>query len=158
LVTVTHPEITQFFMTIPEAARLLLRASSTRRGGEIRILDMGEPVRIVDLAHDLIRLFGFTEEQIRMVSTSLRPGEKLNEELLADDEMTTRTPHPKPRIAQVREVPNHFLNELLPWLMQHRVLADGEVRRNLCRWVPEYQMAMPSKLASVPLLHVGSAT
>jgi FlaA1/EpsC-like NDP-sugar epimerase len=158
LVTVAHPEITRSFMTISEAARLLLRALSTRRGGEILILNMGEPVRIVDLAHDLIRLFGFTEEQIRMVFTSLRPSEKLNEELLADDEMTTRTPHPKPRTALAREVPNHFLNELLPWLMQHRVSADDGVRRNLCRWVPKYQMAMRPKLANVSLLHVGSAT
>jgi FlaA1/EpsC-like NDP-sugar epimerase len=145
-------------MTISEAARLLLRASSMRRGGEIIILDMGEPVTIVDLAYDLIRLFGFTEEQIPMVFTSLRSGEKLSEELLADDEMTTRTPHPKPPTALAREVPNHFLTKLLPWLMQHRVSAYDGVGRNLCRWVPECQMAMPPKLANVPLLFVGSAT
>lgn len=148
-VTVTHPEITRFFMTIPEAAQLVLQASSMGRGGEIFILDMGQPVRIVDLARDLIRLYGFSEEQIRIVFTGLRPGEKLYEELLADDETTTRTPHPKLRIAQAREVPNHFLDELLPWLMQHRVLADDEVRRDLRRWVPEYQTSMPTVLASV---------
>ena len=148
--TVTHPEITRFFMTIPEAAQLVLQASSMGRGGEIFILDMGEPVRIVDLARDLIRLYGFSEEQIRIVFTGLRPGEKLYEELLADDETTTRTPHPKLRIAQAREVPNHFLDELLPWLMQHRVLADDEVRRDLRRWVPEYQTTMPPVLTSVP--------
>ncbi len=148
-VTVTHPEITRFFMTIPEAAQLVLQASSMGRGGEIFILDMGEPVRIVDLARDLIRLYGFSEEQIRIVFTGLRPGEKLYEELLADDETTTRTPHPKLRIAQAREVPNHFLDELLPWLMQHRVLADDEVRRDLRRWVPEYQTTMPPVLTSV---------
>ncbi|CAN7474072.1 polysaccharide biosynthesis protein [Caballeronia sp. LjRoot34] len=148
-VTVTHPEITRFFMTIPEAAQLVLQASSMGRGGEIFILDMGEPVRIVDLARDLIRLYGFSEEQIRIVFTGLRPGEKLYEELLADDETTTRTPHPKLRIAQAREVPNHFLDELLPWLMQHRVLPDDEVRRDLRRWVPEYQTTMPPVLQSV---------
>jgi FlaA1/EpsC-like NDP-sugar epimerase len=148
-VTVTHPEITRFFMTIPEAAQLVLQASSMGRGGEIFILDMGQPVRIVDLARDLIRLYGFSEEQIRIVFTGLRPGEKLYEELLADDETTTRTPHPKLRIAQAREVPNHFLDELLPWLMQHRVLADDEVRRDLRRWVPEYQTTMPPVLTSV---------
>jgi len=148
-VTVTHPEITRFFMTIPEAAQLVLQASSMGRGGEIFILDMGEPVRIVDLARDLFRLYGFSEEQIRIVFTGLRPGEKLYEELLADDETTTRTPHPKLRIAQAREVPNHFLDELLPWLMQHRVLADDEVRRDLRRWVPEYQTAMLPVLTSV---------
>ncbi|MFT4436962.1 polysaccharide biosynthesis protein [Caballeronia sp. 15715] len=154
-VTVTHPEITRFFMTIPEAAQLVLQASSMGRGGEIFILDMGQPVRIVELARDLIRLYGFSEEQIRIVFTGLRPGEKLYEELLADDETTTRTPHPKLRIAQAREVPNHFLDELLPWLMQHRVLADDEVRRDLRRWVPEYQTSMPTVLTSVQSVRNG---
>ncbi|WP_321796398.1 nucleoside-diphosphate sugar epimerase/dehydratase [Caballeronia sp. J97] len=148
-VTVTHPEITRFFMTIPEAAQLVLQASSMGRGGEIFILDMGQPVKIVDLARDLIRLYGFSEEQIRIVFTGLRPGEKLYEELLADDETTTRTPHPKLRIAQARGVPDDFIDELLPWLMQHRVLSDEEVRRDLRRWVPEYQTATLPVLQSV---------
>jgi FlaA1/EpsC-like NDP-sugar epimerase len=149
-VTVTHPEITRFFMTIPEAAQLVLQASSMGQGGEIFILDMGQPVKIVDLARDLIRLYGFSEDQIRIVFSGLRPGEKLYEELLADDETTTRTPHPKLRIAQARGVPDHFLDELLPWLMQHRILPDDEVRRDLRRWVPEYQTTMPPGLRSVP--------
>jgi FlaA1/EpsC-like NDP-sugar epimerase len=150
-VTVTHPEITRFFMTIPEAAQLVLQASSMGRGGEIFILDMGKPVRIVDLARDLIRLYGYSEEQIRIVFTGLRPGEKLYEELLADDETTTRTPHPKLRIAKARGVPDNFVDELLPWLMQHRVLSDEEVRRDLRRWVPEYQTVMAPVLQSVPV-------
>jgi len=148
-VTVTHPEITRFFMTIPEASQLVLQASSMGRGGEIFILDMGEPVKIVDLARDLIRLYGFSEEHIRIVFTGLRPGEKLYEELLADNETTTRTPHPKLRIAQARGVPDHLLEELLPWLMQHRVPADDEVRRDLRRWVPEYQPTLAPPLQSV---------
>ncbi|OAJ51510.1 multidrug MFS transporter [Paraburkholderia ginsengiterrae] len=148
-VTVTHPEITRFFMTIPEASQLVLQASSMGQGGEIFILDMGEPVKIVDLARDLIRLYGFSEEQIRIVFTGLRPGEKLYEELLADDEATTRTPHPKLRIAQARETPDNLLDELLPWLMQHRVPGDQEVRRDLRRWVPEYQPAAAPTLESV---------
>jgi FlaA1/EpsC-like NDP-sugar epimerase len=152
-VTVTHPEITRFFMTIPEASQLVLQASSMGQGGEIFILDMGEPVKIVDLARDLIRLYGFTEDHIRIVFTGLRPGEKLYEELLADDEATTRTPHPKLRIAQAREVPDNLLDELLPWLMQHRVPSDQEVRRDLRRWVPEYQPAAAPALQSVTGVH-----
>jgi FlaA1/EpsC-like NDP-sugar epimerase len=148
-VTVTHPEITRFFMTIPEASQLVLQASSMGHGGEIFILEMGQPVKIVDLARDLIRLYGFTEEQIRIVFTGLRPGEKLYEELLADDEATTRTPHPKLRIAQAREVPDNLLDELLPWLMQHRVPSDDEVRRDLRRWVPEYQPSTAPQLRAV---------
>jgi FlaA1/EpsC-like NDP-sugar epimerase len=148
-VTVTHPEITRFFMTIPEASQLVLQASSMGLGGEIFILEMGEPVKIVDLACDLIRLYGFTEEQIPINFTGLRPGEKLYEELLADAETTTRTAHPKLRIAQAREVPVGLLDELLPWLMQHRVLGDDEVRRDLRRWVPEYQPAVAPTLQSV---------
>jgi FlaA1/EpsC-like NDP-sugar epimerase len=149
-VTVTHPEITRFFMTIPEASQLVLQASSMGRGGEIFILDMGKPVRIADLAHDLIRLYGFTDEQIRVVFTGLRPGEKLYEELLADDETTTRTPHPKLRIARAREVPDSLIDNLLPWLMQHRVPTDDEVRRDLRRWVVEYQPATSRTLRAVP--------
>ncbi|CAG9213180.1 Capsular polysaccharide biosynthesis protein CapD [Paraburkholderia sabiae] len=150
-VTVTHPEITRFFMTIPEASQLVLQASSMGHGGEIFILDMGEPMKIVDLARDLIRLYGFTEEQIRIEFTGLRPGEKLYEELLADEETTTRTPHPKLRTAQARGVPDNLLDELLPWLMQHRVLTDDEVRRDLRRWVAEYQPTLVSPpLRSVP--------
>ncbi|PYE16614.1 FlaA1/EpsC-like NDP-sugar epimerase [Paraburkholderia silvatlantica] len=148
-VTVTHPEVTRFFMTIPEASQLVLQASSMGRGGEIFILDMGEPVKIVNLAKDLIRLYGYSEEQIRVVFTGLRPGEKLYEELLADDETTTRTPHPKLRTAKAREVPDNLLDELLPWLMQHRVPGDDEVRRDLRRWVPEYQPAVAPTLQSV---------
>jgi FlaA1/EpsC-like NDP-sugar epimerase len=148
-VTVTHPEITRFFMTIPEASQLVLQASSMGHGGEIFILDMGQPVKIVDLARDLIRLYGFSEEHIRIVFTGLRPGEKLYEELLADDETTTRTPHPKLRIARAREVPDSLIDNLLPWLMQHRVPSDDEVRRDLRRWVPEYQPAVTTALRSV---------
>lgn len=149
-VTVTHPEITRFFMTIPEASQLVLQASSMGQGGEIFILDMGQPVKIVDLARDLIRLYGFSEEQIRIIFTGLRPGEKLYEELLADDETTTRTPHPKLRIARAREVPGHVLDELLPWLMQHRVPSDDEVRRDLRRWMPEYEPTALPALQSLP--------
>ena len=103
-ITVTHPEITRFFMSIPEAAQLVMQAGCMGKGGEIFVLDMGEPVKIVDLAKDLIRLSGLGEDDIKIEFTGLRPGEKLYEEVLADNEHTLPTPHPKLRIAQARQV------------------------------------------------------
>ncbi len=95
-VTVTHPEITRYFMTIPEACRLVLEAGSLGRGGEILMFDMGEPVKIVDLAYNMIRLSGLEpDKDIRIVFTGLRPGEKLYEELLYDKEKGYSTHHPK---------------------------------------------------------------
>lgn len=99
-VTVTHPEIVRYFMTIPEAAQLVLQAGLMGRSGQIFVLDMGEAVKIVDLARMLIRLSGHTEQDIPITYTGLRPGEKLYEELLADDETTEPTPHAKLRIAK----------------------------------------------------------
>lgn len=140
-ITVTHPEITRFFMTISEAAQLVLQASSMGQGGEIFILDMGKPVRIVDLARDLIRLYGYTEDRIRIVYSGLRPGEKLYEELLADDETTRPTHHHKLRIARARGVPDDILEQLMPWLQQERIPSDDEVRADLQARVAEYMPA-----------------
>jgi len=137
-ITVTHPDIIRYFMSIPEAAQLVLQAGAMGLGGEIFVLDMGEPVRIKDLALDMIRLSGFTEDDIRIEFTGLRPGEKLYEELLADDEHTVSTPHPKLRVAKARKIEAAWLEELLPWLNQERLPEDEEVRRDLQTWVPEY--------------------
>jgi FlaA1/EpsC-like NDP-sugar epimerase len=140
-ITITHPEITRYFMSIPEAAQLVLQAGlmgGTKGGGEIFVLDMGDPVKIVDLANDLIHLSGLGEGDIRIVFSGLRPGEKLHEELLAASENTLPTPHEKLRIAQARQVDEHWLSDLLMWLGRITVLNDQEVRDQLAKWVPEY--------------------
>ena len=148
-VTVTHPEMVRYFMSIPEAAQLVLQAGCMGLGGEIFVMDMGEPIKIVDLARDMIRLSELSENEIRIVYTGLRPGEKLFEELLADDEHTRPTPHPKLRIAKAREVDPDWLEDLLAWLAQDRIPTDAEVRRDLKRRVPEFQSAVRPKLKAV---------
>ncbi|MDC0576294.1 polysaccharide biosynthesis protein [Nitrosomonadaceae bacterium] len=140
-VTVTHPEITRYFMSIPEAAQLVLQAAfmgGENGGGNIFVLDMGEPLKIADLAKDLIRLSGFSKEEIGIVYSGLRPGEKLYEELLADNESNLPTQHAKLSIAQSRQVDKLFLTELLVWLNQYPELNDELVKQGLAKWVPEY--------------------
>ena len=137
-VTVTHPDITRYFMSIPEAAQLVLQAGSMGQGGEIFVLDMGEPVRIADLAREMIKLSGFGEDEIKIVYTGLRPGEKLYEELLADDEQTLPTPHDKLRLAMARTADGAWLNELLTWLMANETRSDADVKAMLRTLVPEY--------------------
>ncbi len=138
-VTVTHPEITRYFMSIPEAVQLVMQAGLMGNGGEIFVLDMGEPVKIADLARDMIRLSGFEENDIQIVYTGLRPGEKLYEEVLAADENSLPTPHSKLRIARARASPENLLEQLAPWLQQNDLPGDAEVREALAKWVPEYQ-------------------
>ena len=138
-VTVTHPDIKRYFMSIPEAAQLVLQAAMMGKEGEIFVLDMGEPVKIADLAKELIRLSGYAENDIRVEYMGLRPGEKLYEEPLADAEKTLPTPHPKLRVAQAR-VPQHddLVDEVLAWLASPGDCAPAGVRAKLRAWVPEY--------------------
>jgi FlaA1/EpsC-like NDP-sugar epimerase len=137
-ITVTHPEITRYFMSIPEAAQLVMQAAQMGKGGEIFVLDMGEPVKIFDLANDMIRLSGLNADDIKIEYTGLRPGEKLYEELLADSEQTLATPHHKIRIAQAREVETENMSELLAWVSSASSLPDGAVKSALKNWIPEY--------------------
>jgi FlaA1/EpsC-like NDP-sugar epimerase len=149
-ITVTHPEIQRYFMSIPEATQLVLQAAMMGQGGEIYVLDMGEPVKIADLAKQMILLTGFSENDIRIEYTGLRPGEKLYEEPLADAEKTLPTPHPKLRVAQARAPQNgKLLQELLGWLENPGDASPAAVRAQLRCWVPEY--AAPSAEAVVGL-------
>jgi FlaA1/EpsC-like NDP-sugar epimerase len=138
-VTVTHPDITRFFMTIPEAAQLVLQAGLMGQGGELYVLDMGEPVRIADLARLMVRLVGKSEEEVSIVFTGLRPGEKLYEELLADSETTLPTPHPKLRVARSREVDVAGLMVSLEWMRTHPMADNQDVRAQLHACIPEYR-------------------
>lgn len=138
-VTVTHPEITRFFMSIPEAVQLVLQAGLMGKGGEIFVLDMGEPVRIVDLARELIRLSGYSENEIAIIFTGLRPGEKLFEEPLADNEKTLSTPHPRLRVAQTRCEGAAWLSDLNGWLEGAAPADARAVKTKLAHLVPEYQ-------------------
>jgi FlaA1/EpsC-like NDP-sugar epimerase len=136
-VTVTHPEVTRFFMSIPEAVQLVMQAGLMGQGGEIFVLDMGEPVKIVDLARDLIRLSGFSEEEIRITYTGLRPGEKLYEEPLAVGENLLATPHAKLKIARARPENSDWLARLDSWL-RGAPDDDARVKADLAKWVPDY--------------------
>ena len=139
-ITVTHPDIVRYFMTIPEAARLVLQAGLMGQSGQIYVLDMGEPVKIADLARMMIRLSGKTEEDIPLAFTGLRPGEKLFEELLADDETTEPTPHPKLRIAKSSGVQAVAIAGLVAWVAQAGPDPSSEdVRAWLRRHLPEYK-------------------
>ena len=139
-ITVTHAEINRYFMTIPEAAQLVLQAGYMGQAGEIFVMDMGEPVRIRDLARDMIRLSGYTEEEIEIVFTGLRPGEKLYEELLANDETTTPTQHPKLRAATCDETPaTEWLAQLQAWIENAPPADEQALKKRLQKFVPEYK-------------------
>ena len=138
-VTVTHPEITRFFMTIPEAARLVIQAAVNAQGGEIFVLDMGEPVKIYDLAQKMIRLAGFQpEDDIKIEFTGLRPGEKLYEELLMNEEGLRKTEHSKIFIGSPIAINHNELQHKLQILSIALNIGDDAIKEALKEVVPTF--------------------
>ena len=140
--TITHPDMKRYFMTIPEAAVLTLQAGAMGQGGEIFVLDMGEPVHIVDLAKRMIELSGYRRSgEIDIVFTGVPPGEKLFEELQYSTESIDKTRHPKIYIGKIAAVP---ASELAPALARLRELASAgssdDIRAYLGSFLPEAQL------------------
>lgn len=144
-VTVTHPEMVRYFMTIPEAAQLVLQAGAMGEGGEIFVLDMGEPVKILDLARDTITLSGLKPfEDIEIVFTGMRPGEKLFEELATDGEHAAKTRHPKIFIGKIEEYADDMVDVVLGRLYDFSLDGQaGELRRYINEVLPEAQVDAP---------------
>ena len=140
-ITITHPEITRYFMTIPEACQLVLEAGSMGEGGEIFLFDMGESVKIQDLAKNMVKLYGLTlGKDIQIKYTGLRPGEKLHEELLTKKENTLATYHPKIMIARVEEKNYDDVKEQVDRLLQiNRNLNHYEIVEQMKFMVPEFK-------------------
>jgi possible nucleoside-diphosphate sugar epimerase len=140
-VTITHPEITRYFMTIPEACELVLQAGTMGQGGEVYVFDMGEPVKIIDLAKRMIRLYGLeTGIDIQLKITGLRPGEKLYEELLSDDAKTLATHHEKIMISKDSAMDFSRINTLTEQVIQKAKSGDNEEIVSLLKdIVPEFK-------------------
>ena len=138
--TVTHPEITRYFMTIPEACQLVLEAATMGKGGEIYVFDMGDPIRIADLAHQMIQLSGLIpNKDIHIKYTGLRPGEKLYEELLATEENSVATHHPKIMIAKVRPSSYDDTSAAVAELREAMLVGDDyRLVAKLKQYIPEY--------------------
>ncbi len=152
-VTVTHPDMKRYFMTIPEAARLVLQAGSLGRGGEILVLEMGEQVKILDVATALIKLTGLKPfEEMPILFTGLRPGEKLAEELELTGEGFTKTRHPRILIGKLAGVEPERLRNALKALEVSAFFGDGqEIRAILSDFLPEARLDAPIKSAEMPL-------
>lgn len=139
-ITVTHPEINRFFMTIPEAAQLVIQAGAMAHGGEIFVLDMGEPVKIVDLAKDLITLSGLTPDvDIKIQFTGLRPGEKLYEEPLMEDADLTTTEHDKIRVEKPKHIDVNFVEESIERFKNYAYMSNDEIFSLVQEVVPTYK-------------------
>jgi len=139
-ITITHPDVTRFFMTIPEACQLVLEAGAMGKGGEIFIFDMGKSVKIVDLAKKMVKLSGLTlGRDIQIVFTGLRPGEKLYEELLNQQENTIATHHPQIMIAKIKEYNYEYINNEMNELLKLFPLQNNiEIVKKMKHIVPEF--------------------
>ena len=137
-ITITHPDMTRYFMTIPEASQLVLQAAAFGEGGEIFVLDMGRPVKIIDLAEDLLHLAGLSRRDVQIEVIGPRPGEKLYEEVYFDDEQTLETAHPKIRMARHREYSTTSVNHLISKLTEVLDASPDEIRAKLREHVEEY--------------------
>ncbi len=141
-VTVTHRDITRYFMSISEASQLVLQAGLMGLGGEIFVLEMGKPIKILDLAKDMISLSGLHKDEIKINFTGLRPGEKLYEELLADNELTKPTNHKKIRIAVLSTPKIKHLNiDIIRWINQSTDMNEVTIKKELKRWVKDYKIS-----------------
>jgi Predicted nucleoside-diphosphate sugar epimerases len=139
-VTVTHPEINRFFMTIPEAAQLVIQAGSIAKGGEIFVLDMGKPVKIVDLARDLITLSGYKPDvEIKIEYTGLRPGEKLYEELLMDEVALTSTEHDKIFVEKPNNIDLEFVEKSIEQFKNVASMDKEDIFKLVEEKVPTYK-------------------
>ncbi|WP_310366035.1 polysaccharide biosynthesis protein [Neobacillus drentensis] len=145
-VTVTHPDMVRYFMTIPEASRLVLQAGSLAHGGEIFVLDMGEPVKIVDLAKNLIRLSGNSIEDIGIEFTGMRPGEKLFEELLKEDEVHEQQIYPKIYVGKTSTL---YLQEIDEIISNYSNLDKEEIREMLLSIANNKVVSKPKLSVSV---------
>ena len=146
-ITVTHPDIERYFMTIPEAARLVIQAGLLGNGGEVFVLDMGEPIRIADLAHDMVRLSNLeVGRDIEIRYTGLRPGEKLYEELFTEHEKLLDTAHPKIYSAEIKAVGIENTDAVIEQLTTVLHRPADEVRTLLHQFVPEY--VLPKKVGA----------
>lgn len=149
-ITVTDPRMTRYFMTIPEASQLVIQAASMGEGGEIFVLEMGEPVRIVDLAKDLIRLAGHPQGSIDIVFSGMRPGEKLYEELYYENETSTPTKHDQILSSHSRAFPVEVVEAQVKRLVDNAYNSESEIRRIMKEIVPEYDPPEIETKASVP--------
>ena len=137
-ITITDKRITRYFMSIPEAAKLVLQSTIIGNGGEVFILDMGKPIKIINLAKDMINLSGYNEDMIKIKTIGLRPGEKLFEELIGYSENSFDTNHSKIRSVLSKTTTSFSLKDLINWLKYIQV-NDVNIKKEIVKFVPEYK-------------------